>query len=190
MEFVETKIAGAYAISLQPHRDERGYFARAWCHRELEERGLNPRIAQCNIGYNARKGTIRGIHLQSAPFEEVRIFRCTSGGVFDVIVDLRPQSPSYGRCHTMEMWARDQNLLYIPPGIAHGYQTLVDDTEVYYQVSEFYHPECSDGLRYNDPALGIDWPLEVSVIADRDLTWPDLRSRGGSSSPATGEVLH
>jgi dTDP-4-dehydrorhamnose 3,5-epimerase len=177
MLFTETRIPGAYIISLEPKRDERGFFARAWCEDELKQRNLCARVVQCNIGFSCQKGTIRGIHWQAAPHEEVKVVRCTRGGLFDVIVDVRPDSPTYGQHHAMELWARDHTLLYIPTGVGHGYQTLADDSEMFYQTSESYHADSCDGLRYNDPALGIAWPVEVSLVADRDLAWPDFSSR-------------
>jgi dTDP-4-dehydrorhamnose 3,5-epimerase len=184
MIFTETNIRGAYIISLEPKRDERGFFARAWCEQELAERDLCRQVAQCNIGFSVQKGTIRGIHWQSFPHEEVKVVRCTRGGLFDVIVDVRPGSPTYGQHHAMELWAGDHKLLYIPTGVGHGYQTLVDETEMFYQTSQSYHAESCDGLRYNDPALGINWPLQVSLVADHDLTWPDFSTRSKSTTPA------
>lgn len=174
MQFSETPIPGAFVISLEPIVDDRGFFARTWCERELAARGLCTRVVQCNIGYSKRRGTLRGIHFQKAPHEEVKIVRCTRGGVFDVIVDLRPESPTYGQYHGIELRADEHRMLYIPAGLGHGYQALEDGTEMFYQSSEFYYPECSDGLRYNDPALGIRWPTEVTSITERDLQWPDL----------------
>ncbi len=174
MKFSETNIPGAHVISLEPKRDDRGFFARAWCQEELASQGLCTRVVQCNIGHSDRKGALRGIHFQTAPHEEVKVVRCTRGGVFDVIVDLRPDSPAFGRHHAIELWADEHLLLYVPAGVGHGYQTLTDEAEIFYQASEFYHAECSAGLRYNDPALNIDWPREVAVIAPRDLTWPDF----------------
>ncbi len=181
MQFTRTNIPDAYIISLDPQRDERGFFARAWCQRELEEHGLCADVVQCNIGFSEKAGTVRGIHWQNEPHDEVKIVRCTRGGVFDVMVDVRPNSPTYGQHHAMELKAADRTLLYIPTGVGHGYQTLFDDSEVFYQTSQFYHAESCDGLRYNDPALAIDWPLEVSVIADRDLTWPDFALRSAAA---------
>lgn len=186
MIFTESNIPGAYIISLEPKRDERGFFARAWCEEELRQRGLCTRVVQCNIGFSTQKGTLRGIHWQQQPHEEVKIVRCTRGGLFDVIVDVRPHSPTYGQHHAIELWADEHILLYIPAGVGHGYQTLADDSEMFYQTSHSYHADSCDGLRYNDPALGIAWPLEVSVIGDRDLTWADFGSRPmPNTSPKT-----
>lgn len=177
MIFTETNISGIYVITLEAKRDERGFFARAWCEQELGNKNLCTRVVQCNIGSSVHKGTIRGIHWQVSPHQEVKIVRCTRGGLFDVTVDMRPDSPTYGQHHSIELWSDDHKLIYIPVGIGHGYQTLVDDSEIFYQTSESYHAESCDGLRYNDPGLGIAWPLDVSVVGERDLTWPDFLSR-------------
>jgi dTDP-4-dehydrorhamnose 3,5-epimerase len=181
MKFTQTEIPGAYVISLEPKRDDRGFFARAWCESELGERNLCTRIAQCNVGFSPQKGTVRGIHWQEAPHAETKVVRCTRGGLFDVIVDVRPDSPTYGRHHAMELWEGDCKLLYIPAGVGHGYQTLADDSEIFYQASESYHADSCKGLRYNDRELGINWPLKVSVISEGDLTWPDFKTRVLSS---------
>jgi dTDP-4-dehydrorhamnose 3,5-epimerase len=174
MKFHETSIPGAYLIELEPRRDERGFFARAWCADELAEQGLCDRVVQCNIGHSAKAGTIRGLHWQRAPHSEVKVVRCTQGAIFDVIVDVRPESPCYGRHFAVELSAENHQLLYIPAGVGHGYQTLTDRAEIFYQASAPFVPAAADGLRYDDPALGIVWPREVSVIAPRDLTWPDF----------------
>jgi dTDP-4-dehydrorhamnose 3,5-epimerase len=174
MQFRETSIPGAFLIDLEPRRDERGFFARAWCEDELEAHGLCSRVVQCNIGNSDHAGTIRGLHWQCAPHAEVKVVRCTHGAIYDVIVDVRPDSPTCGQHFAVELSAANHQLLYIPEGIAHGYQTLTDGAEIFYQASERFVPAASLGLRYNDPALGIAWPLPVSVIAPRDLTWPDF----------------
>jgi dTDP-4-dehydrorhamnose 3,5-epimerase len=174
MHFRETTIPGAFLIDVEPRRDARGFFARAWCAEELAERGLCNRVVQCNIGHNEREGTIRGIHWQREPHAEVKIVRCTHGAIFDVIVDMRLDSPAFGRHFAVELSAANHQLLYIPAGVGHGYQTLTDGAEIFYQASEVFVPEVSAGLRYNDPALAIRWPREVTVIAPRDLTWPDF----------------
>lgn len=174
MKFRPTNIPGAYLIDLEPRRDERGFFARAWCAEELEDYGLCSRVVQCNIGHSERAGTIRGLHWQCEPYGEVKIVRCTQGALFDVIVDVRPESPAFGRHFTVELSAANHQLLYIPAGIAHGYQTLTEHAEIFYQASQVFASQASMGLRYNDPALSIRWPREVSVIAPRDLTWPDF----------------
>lgn len=182
MRFTETNVPGAYIISLEPKRDERGFFARAWCEQELQAQGLCAQVVQCNVGFSERKGTVRGIHWQNPPHEEVKVVRCTRGGIFDVIVDLRPGSPAFGQYHAIELWDDRHTLLYIPAGVGHGYQTLTDRAEIFYQASASFHGESSDGLCYNDPALDIVWPLDVSVIADRDLNWPAFESRTFAST--------
>ena len=170
--FVETEIPGAFLIEPERLEDERGFFARMWCEREFKAHGLNPRLAQCNLSFNRTRGTLRGIHYQDSPYAETKIVRCTMGAIYDVIVDLRPESPTFKRWFAVELTAENRCMLYIPEGLAHGFQTLVDNTEVFYQMSEFFHPECARGVRWNDPAFGIHWPLSVSVIADKDNAYP------------------
>jgi dTDP-4-dehydrorhamnose 3,5-epimerase len=148
--------------------DERGFFARTLCARELADQGLKHVFVQCSISFNNRKGTLRGLHYQTPPHEEVKLVRCTMGAIYDVIVDLRPASPTYLKYFAVELSQDNRKMLYVPEGFAHGFQTLADRTEVFYQISEFYHPEHSAGHRWDDPAFGIDWPLEVSVISERD----------------------
>jgi dTDP-4-dehydrorhamnose 3,5-epimerase len=174
MIFTETDLQGVYLIDLTPHQDERGFFARSWCQREFREHGLNPNLVQCNISYNKSKGTMRGMHLQLPPFAEAKLVRCTRGSIYDVIIDLRSGSDSYLQWLGVELSASNYKMLYIPEGFAHGFQTLEDDTEVFYQMSEFYSPECSRGLRWNDRAFGIKWPLAVSVISARDDSLPEF----------------
>jgi dTDP-4-dehydrorhamnose 3,5-epimerase len=175
MIFTETPLKGAYIIDLQRLEDERGFFARAWCQREFKEYGLNPELAQCNISFNRRTGTLRGMHYQSAPHAETRIVRCTSGAIYDVIVDLRSQSATYKRWFSVELTAENRRMLYIPEGFAHGFITLRDDTEVFYQMTEFYAPEFARGVRWNDPAFGIEWPGEIQVMAEHDRLFPDFQ---------------
>jgi dTDP-4-dehydrorhamnose 3,5-epimerase len=173
MIFKETPLPGAYLIELEAHQDERGSFARSWCAREFAAHGLNPRIAQCNVSYNVRRGTLRGLHYQIRPFEEAKLVRCTRGALYDVIVDLRRDSPSY-RKWTGALLTPDNGLMiYVPEGCAHGFLTMEDRTEVHYQISEFYAPDHARGFRWNDPAFGISWPAAVEVISDRDRTYPD-----------------
>jgi dTDP-4-dehydrorhamnose 3,5-epimerase len=176
MIFTETKLKGAFIVELAPHYDERGFFARSWCRREFQEHGLNPNLVQCNISYNKKKGTLRGMHLQLAPFVEAKLVRCTRGKIYDVIIDLRQGSPTCLQWLGVELFASSHQMLYVPEGFAHGFQTLEDDTEVFYQMSEFYSPECSRGLRWDDPVFGIAWPLPVSVISSKDATLPDFVS--------------
>ena len=153
----------------------RGFFARTWCRREIEQLGLCADIAQCSISVNLRKGTLRGMHLQGPPHEETKIVRCVKGAIFDVVLDLRRDSPTFLRWHGVELSSANRLALYIPAGCAHGFQTLDDDCEVAYQISEFYHPECSRPVRWNDRAFGIEWPLPVTVMSAADRTYPDFK---------------
>lgn len=168
MIFTPTPLAGAYVLELERREDERGFFARAFCQKEFAEHGLNPRIAQCNVSFNAKRGTLRGMHYQAPPHEEAKVVRCTQGTVWDVIVDLRRGSPTFKRWHGVELSAGSRRALYIPEGLAHGFQTLTDDAELLYLMSEFYHPEAARGVRWDDPAFGIEWPLPNPRISDRD----------------------
>ncbi len=174
MILTETELEGAFVIEPEKKRDERGFFARTWCREEFLARGLNPNLAQCSVSYNKSKGTLRGMHYQGAPHEEAKLVRCTRGAVYDVILDLRSGSPTFMRWMALELTAGSHRLLYIPEGLAHGFQTLEDDSEVFYQISEFYHPESAWGVRWNDPAFGIEWPLDVSAISWRDASFEDF----------------
>ena len=174
MTFRETKLVGVFEIDIEPRFDERGFFARTWCQREAESHGLNPRLVQCSISYNERKGTLRGMHYQAMPFGEAKILRCTAGVIYDVVLDLRPQSRTFKQWFAAVLSADNRQILHIPEGCAHGFLTLTDKTEVFYQMSEFYHPEASRGVRWNDPAFQISWPEKVEVISDRDRTYPDF----------------
>jgi dTDP-4-dehydrorhamnose 3,5-epimerase len=174
MHFIPTKLEGAWMIETQPHVDDRGFFARTFCEEEFRSRGLVERFVQCNISWNQRSGTVRGLHYQLAPSSEVKLVRCTAGALLDVIVDLRRNSPTYLQSHSVELTAGNRLALYVPEMFAHGFQTLEDNTEVYYQMSEFYAPKLGRGLRYDDPKLGIHWPLSVSSISAQDLSWPLL----------------
>lgn len=179
MIFTETKLGGAFIIEPERHEDERGFFARTWCQRQFEAHGLNPRLVQCNISFNRRKGTLRGMHYQTAPHAEAKLVRCTMGAIYDVILDLRPDSATLKQWVAVELTADNHRMLYIPEGLAHGFQTLADDTEVFYQMSEFYHPENVWGVRWDDPEFGIRWPLnEVSEISDKDSNCPRWGTRG------------
>ncbi len=172
MLFKKTALNDAYIVDIQEISDERGFFARAWCQREFKKHGLTSNIAQANISFNRYKGTLRGLHYQLAPYEEAKLVRCTRGSIFDVMVDLRPASTTYGKWVGAELNAENHRMLLVPEGFAHGFQTLQDDTEVFYQVSEFYTPNAERGTRYDDPTFGITWPLEVSIISDKDASWP------------------
>ena len=170
MKFQELALSGAFVLDPERLEDERGFFARTWCREELAARGLVADLVQCSLSFNRRKGTLRGMHYQAAPHEETKIVRCTMGAIYDVIVDLRPDSPTHRRWAAVELSAENHRQLYIPAGFAHGFQTLVDNAEVFYQISESYHPESACGFRWNDPTVGIRWPLEPSVISDRDAS--------------------
>jgi dTDP-4-dehydrorhamnose 3,5-epimerase len=174
MIFTETRLKDAFIVALAPHQDERGFFARSWCQREFQDHGLNPALVQCNISYNKKKGTLRGMHLQLAPYAEAKLVRCTRGAIYDVIIDLRSDSPTYLQWLGIELSSENHLALFVPEGFAHGFQTLADETEVFYQMSAFYSPECSRGFRWDDPAFGIVWPLPVSVISEKDASLTDF----------------
>ena len=174
MIFQPTGLAGAYVIAIERLSDERGFFARSFCAREFEDHGLNPSLAQCNISYNRHAGTLRGMHFQASPFEEAKLVRCTRGAIHDVIIDLRPDSPTFMQHVGVQLTPDARNMLYVPEGFAHGFLTLEDHTEVFYQMSEFYVPGAARGFRWDDPAFAIDWPASVSVISERDAAYPDF----------------
>lgn len=174
MIFSETTLAGAYLIDLERRDDERGFFARAFCQHEFAAHGLKPVIAQANIGFNRRKGTIRGMHFQCPPAAESKLVRCNRGAILDIIVDLRPESPTYLQHTTVELTAGNHRGIFIPERFAHGYQTLEDNTETTYHVGEFYTPGSEGGLPYDDPRLGLEWPLPVGVISEKDRQWKPL----------------
>ena len=173
MIFRETKLPGAFVIELEKREDDRGFFARTFCREEFSAHGLNPAVAQCNVSFNKRKGTLRGMHYQAPPFAEAKLVRCTSGAIFDVIIDLRESSATFRQHFAVELCAAGK-MLYIPEGFAHGFQTLLDDTEVFYQMSQPYAPECARGVRWNDPAFGIEWPSAERTILERDRNYPDF----------------
>jgi dTDP-4-dehydrorhamnose 3,5-epimerase len=174
MIFTETALQGAYTIDLEPRRDNRGFFARAFCQKELEAHGLKPVIAQANLAFNNCKGTLRGMHFQFPPAAETKLVRCTRGAILDIIVDLRPESPTYLQHIAVELNEDNHRALYVPERFAHGYQVLQDKTETSYQVGEFYTPGSEGGLLYNDPRLGLSWPLPVSVISEKDAVWAPM----------------
>ncbi|OAD21867.1 dtdp-4-dehydrorhamnose 3,5-epimerase [Candidatus Thiomargarita nelsonii] len=174
MIFTETKLKGAYIIDLEPIADERGFFARSWCQKEFEAHGLNPNLVQCNISFNKTKGTLRGMHYQVAPHEEAKLVRCTKGAIYDVIIDLRPESSTFKQWVAVELTAENYQMLYIPEGFAHGFQSLADNTEVFYQMSEFFHPECARGVRWDDPAFNIEWPQDERIITAKDMQYLDF----------------
>jgi dTDP-4-dehydrorhamnose 3,5-epimerase len=174
--FKETPLPGAYVIELEKREDDRGFFARAWCQNEFEEHGLNTRLVQCNLSYNHKSGTLRGMHFQAPPKSEVKLIRCTRGAVWDVIVDLRRNSWTYKHSYGEELTSDNRKMMYVPEEFAHGYITLVPDTETFYQVTEFYSPDHERGIRWNDPAIGIEWPdIEVSVVSEKDAAFPDFK---------------
>jgi dTDP-4-dehydrorhamnose 3,5-epimerase len=173
MRFVPTPLDGAFVVELERHEDERGFFARTWAEEELAAHGLAARIVQCSISRNTHAGTVRGMHFQTHPHWEVKLVRCTAGAVYDVIVDLRRDSPTHARWFAAELDAERGNALYIPKGLAHGFQTLADGAEVLYMMGDPYVPGAATGVRYDDPAFGIEWPLPVRTINERDRTWPD-----------------
>jgi dTDP-4-dehydrorhamnose 3,5-epimerase len=175
MIFIETQLKGAFIIKPERLEDERGFFARTWCQREFEAHGLNSRLVQCNISFNKKAGTLRGMHYQAAPYEEAKLVRCTQGAIYDAIIDLRPESPTFKQYTAIVLTAQNRKMLYVPEGFAHGFLTLEDHTEVFYQMSEFYAPEYARGIRWNDPAFNIQWPADVQIISDRDQNLPDFK---------------
>ena len=176
MIFLPTSLPGAFIIDIERREDDRGFFARTWCRREFEEMGLNAELAQCNTSYNRRRGTLRGMHWQSAPNAEAKLIRCTRGAIWDAIVDLRPDSPTYLQHVGVELTADSRRALYVPEGMAHGFVTLEDDSEVFYQMSEFFEPAAARGARWNDPAFGISWPVSDPILHPRDAGYPDFVS--------------
>jgi dTDP-4-dehydrorhamnose 3,5-epimerase len=173
MRFVPTAIHGAWLIEQERHADDRGFFARTWCAEELADRGLEARLAQCSVSFNHRRWTLRGLHYQAPPFAEAKIVRCSRGALYDVAVDLRPDSATFRRWIGVELTAESGRALYVPRGFAHGFLTLADATEVSYQISAPYRPDAARGLRYDDPFFGVIWPGPVEVIAARDRDYPD-----------------
>jgi len=189
MIFTETSLAGVYLIDIEPIEDSRGFFARSWCRREFEAHNLDAEVSQVNSSFSPQAGTLRGLHYQREPNAEAKTIRCVRGAIFDVAVDMRESSPNYLRWIGHELSAANRKSLYIPKGFAHGYQTLVPDTELLYSTSEFYAGEAEIGIRYDDPALAIRWPEPVQVISEKDASWPDLnvnpRSGPGETRPTS-----
>jgi dTDP-4-dehydrorhamnose 3,5-epimerase len=175
LKFQETKLPGVLEIHLEPKPDERGFFARSWCQREFERHGLNSKLVQCSISFNARKGTLRGVHYQVPPCAETKLVRCTRGAIYDVVVDLRPESPTFKNWIAVVLTAQNRRAVYVPEGCGHGFLTLEDETEVLYQISEFYSAEAARGVRWDDPAFQLVWPEEVIVISERDRTYPNFK---------------
>lgn len=175
MIFTETRLKGVYVIEIEPITDQRGYFARTWCQREFAQHGLGKELVQANISFNEKAGTLRGMHYQVAPHEEAKLVRCTAGAIHDVVIDLRRDSATYAQHLGIELTADNYRMLYIPGGFAHGFQTLRDRTEVFYQMEQFYVPAAARGVRWNDPAFDIEWPaVEHRMMSDKDATWPDF----------------
>ncbi|MEC0133031.1 MULTISPECIES: dTDP-4-dehydrorhamnose 3,5-epimerase [Paenibacillus] len=173
MKFLETPLKGAYLIEIEPHQDERGFFARTFCKEEFIKHDLKDDFLQCNVSFNHRRGTVRGMHYQVKPFEETKLIRCTRGAIYDVIIDLCQTSDTYLRWYAIELNENNGRMLYVPEGFAHGFQTLEDNTEVFYQMSEFYHPDCATGVRWDDPTFGIRWPLTNYIMNDKDRNYPN-----------------
>jgi dTDP-4-dehydrorhamnose 3,5-epimerase len=173
MKRINLPLSGACLIELEPVSDDRGYFARTWCAEEFQRLGLNPKLAQCSISWSARRGTLRGLHYQADPHPEAKLVRCCSGAIYDIIVDLRPGSTTYCKWAAAELTSENRKMLYVPEGFAHGFQTLVDNTEVSYQISTSYQPEYARGVRWNDPAFGIEWPISDPILSPRDRSFPD-----------------
>ncbi|VBB05183.1 dtdp-4-dehydrorhamnose 3 5-epimerase [Lucifera butyrica] len=171
MIFHKTGLEGAFLVEYEANADERGFFARTWCRREFVEQGLNPELVQCSISFNKKKGTLRGMHYQAAPYAEAKLVRCTRGAIYDVIIDLRPDSPDWRRWFGVELAVANNKMLYVPEGFAHGFITLADNTEVFYQMSAYYQPEATKGVRWNDPAFGIQWPIPVEMISRKDESY-------------------
>jgi len=176
MIFTPLELAGAWLIEPELISDERGAFARMWCCREFQDHGLNPQLVQCNVSINHRRGTVRGMHFQRDPHAETKLVRCASGAIHDVIVDLRSESPTFRRWIGCDLTSERRAMLYIPAGFAHGFQTLTDNTEVFYQMSQEFHSASACGVRWDDPAIAVSWPLTISVISEKDQSWPDLMS--------------
>lgn len=168
MKFIETKLKGAFVVELEPICDERGFFARSWCQKEFEKQGLNPHLVQCNLSFNKVKGTLRGMHFQLNPYEEDKFVRCHRGAIYDVIVDRRSQSETCGQWVGVELTAQNRRMLYVPKGFAHGYLTLKPNSEIFYQVSQFYQPNSESGFRFDDPTIGIQWPIPVALMSAKD----------------------
>jgi len=174
MTFCQTRIPGVFEIDIEPKADTRGFFARCWCQKEFADNGLNPRLVQCSLSYNTQKGTLRGIHYQMQPYPETKVVRCTQGAIYDVVVDLRRNSPTFHEWIAAVLTSANRRMVYVPEGCGHGFLTLEDETEVLYQMSEFYHPDLARGVRWDDPAFQIEWPGAVQVISERDRTYPNF----------------
>jgi dTDP-4-dehydrorhamnose 3,5-epimerase len=175
MKWTPLPLASAYLVEIQPLSDERGFFARTWCAEEAQHLGLTAQFVQCDISYNARRGTLRGMHYQAQPHSESKLVRCTAGAIYDVLLDLRPESPTFRGWIAVELTSENRKAVYIPTGFAHGFQSLSDHSEVFYQISESYRFDLSRGVRWNDPAFGIKWPIETAILSERDRSFPDFQ---------------
>ncbi len=174
MIFTETELTGAFIVDIEKREDDRGFFARSWCQEEFRSLGLNASVVQANISFNNKKGTVRGMHYQAAPYQEAKLIRCTQGSIYDVIIDLRPDSATFKNWIGVELSAENHRMLYVPDDFAHGFQTLEDNTEISYLMAEFFKPEAARGARWNDPAFNVIWPLPVKIISEKDANWPDF----------------
>jgi dTDP-4-dehydrorhamnose 3,5-epimerase len=186
MIFTETKLKGAYIIDVKRLEDERGFFGRSYCQREMDEYGLNTNMVQANVSYNKKKGTLRGMHMQVSPYEETKLVRCTRGAIYDVIIDMREDSETYKQWIGVELTADSYRMLFVPEGFAHGFITLEDNTDVTYNVTQFYTPGSERGIRWNDPAFNIEWPMEPVIISDKDQAHPDFEE---SNATSKGKLL-
>jgi len=178
VKFIRTKLDGAFIIEPERFEDERGFFSRTWCAREFDDHGLNSRLVQCSVSFNYKRGTLRGMHYQTAPHEEAKLVRCTSGVFYDVILDLRRESSTFAQWVAVELSSENRLMIYIPEGFAHGFLTLADHTEVFYQMSEFFAPECARGVRWDDPVFAIEWPSAPAIVSARDRSYPDFLVQG------------
>lgn len=176
MKFIETELKGSFIIELEPIEDDRGFFARSFCQKEFKKQGLNSDIVQCNISYNLKCGTLRGMHFQIEPYSETKVVSCVKGSIYDVIIDLRKDSKTYLKWVSVVLSEENKKMLYIPENFAHGFQTLENNTYVYYQMGHFYKPEAAYGIRYNDPLLNICWPLEHKIISEKDISYKDFQA--------------
>jgi dTDP-4-dehydrorhamnose 3,5-epimerase len=178
MRFMDTSLPGAFIVDIEAHADARGFFARTWCRDEFARHGIDTALEQCNISFNKRRGTLRGMHYQAAPYGEAKLVRCTRGRIYDVLVDLRPESPAFRHWIAVELSAENRRMVYAPAGVAHGFQTLEDDCELFYQMSVAYHPDATRGVRWNDAAFGIEWPFDAPILSVRDRLFPDFLAGG------------
>ncbi len=188
MRFVETALAGAFIIELEPVADERGFFVRSFCAEEFAAHGLNPELAQCNYSFNKKRGTLRGLHYQADPFGEAKLVRCTAGAIYDVIVDIRPGSPTFGKWVSAQLTAVNGKMIFAPEGFAHGFQTLADGAEIFYQMSRPYRAELARGIRFDDPEIGVRWPVADPIMSERDRALPLLRDAFGAGAPRAAQA--